>query len=84
MVLVWPQDPNYSNYSNQLQNDLDLHVYDESVYPRRWVAVSWSWDNTYEYVDFVPTRTGTYTVWAMPYRCEQGYNWLGLAWHQAP
>jgi hypothetical protein len=83
VVMVWSQDPNYSNYANQPQADLDLFVWAPTT---GVVAYSGSWDNTFEYVDFVPTETGTHTVKAVKHRCDGTFalNFLAFAWHQAP
>ena len=84
VVITWSQDPNYSDYSNKPQADLDLKVYDPISY--RVVAASASYDNNYEYVDFVPTETGAYTIQINKWRCDGTFsnNRLGIAWHQAP
>ncbi len=45
------------------------------------VAGSYSWDNTYEIVDFVAPTTGTYRLRVTKYRCNYTPKWLGWAWH---
>lgn len=83
VAITWSQDPNYNNYANQPQADLDLYVVDQS---NRVVALSESYDNNYEFVDFVPAQDGTYMIQFQKYRCDYTFanNRLGIAWHQAP
>jgi hypothetical protein len=74
-----PEQPVGKHFANA---DLDLRVSDGMS----TVASSSGWDNTFEYVDFVPTQTGTYTVYANKGRCDGTFsnNYLGMAWHRAP
>jgi hypothetical protein len=83
VALTWSQDPNYSNYSNQPQADLDLEIHDPSG---NYVARSNSYDNNFEYLDFVPAQTGTYSIQVIKWRCDGTFanNRLGLAWRRAP
>jgi hypothetical protein len=82
VAITWSQDPNYSNYSSQPQADLDLEVYDPSG---NFVGRSNSYDNNFEYMDFVPGQTGTYSIHFLKWRCDGTFsnNRLGIAWHQA-
>ena len=45
------------------------------------VASSWSWDNTYEIVEFTPSVSGTYSLTNLKYRCDRG-TYLGWSWRQ--
>lgn len=83
VVIAWSQDPNYDNYSNRPQADMDLTASNPRGQPLNiWGA---TWDNNYEYIDFVPTVTGTYSISVSKYRCDYTFagNRIGLAWHQA-
>jgi hypothetical protein len=85
VAIAWSQDPNYSQYANQPQADLDLWALDPQGKQFQSQAGN-SWDNNYEFIDFVPPQTGTYTIQVTKYRCDSTFasNRIGLAWHQAP
>lgn len=81
IAMAWDTNPNYALYTSRPVADLDLWVRG----PSGWlVAGSFSWDNTYEIVDFVAPASGTYTVQARKYRCSSNPYWLGWAWHPVP
>jgi hypothetical protein len=81
-AIVWSQDPNYSQYANQPQADLDLWALDPQGNQFQ-SQVGNSWDNNYEFIDFVPPQTGTYTLMVTNYRCDSTVSRIGFAWHQA-
>jgi len=85
VAIAWSQDPNYDNYNYQPQADLDLWVLNEQGYQFQR-EVGNSWDNNYEFIDFVPPETGTYTIQVTKYRCDYHFvaNRIGLAWYQVP
>jgi len=85
LAIAWTQDPNYNQYANQPQADLDLWVLDPQGNQFQ-SQVGNSWDNNYEFIDFVPPQTGTYKISVSKYRCDYTFasNRIGLAWHQAP
>jgi len=82
-VMAWDTDPSIDLYLANLYQyrpsaDLDLEVLDPSG---SVVAVSNSYDNTYEIVQFTPAVSGDYTLRVVKYRCggtDAGY--LGFAW----
>jgi len=78
-TIAWDNDPNYSSYSSQPGADLDFEVVDSSG---NSVTGSYSWDNTYEIVQFTPSSSGTYKLNVKKYRCDYSPSWLGWAWHQ--
>lgn len=78
-VIAWDTDPTYSDYANRPSADLDLAVVDPSG---NVVTGSYSWDNTYEIIDFTPSATGTYKLRVTKFRCDLSPQWLGWAWRQ--
>jgi hypothetical protein len=79
VVIAWDNDPAYTNYATRPSADLDLHVVNPSG---SIVAISSSWDNTYEIVDFTPSVTGSYQLRVLRYRCDLSPRWLGWAWRR--
>jgi hypothetical protein len=77
-TVTWDTDPTYSAYHLQPGADLDISVYGPSGY----VTGSYSWDNGYEHVEFVPTVTGNYTLEVNKFRCSHNPQWLGWAMFQ--
>lgn len=78
-TLTWNQNPSYSNYSSKPSADLDFEVVNSAGTA---VAGSYSYDNTYEIVDFVPSTSGTYTLRAKKFRCDLTPSYVGWAWRQ--
>ena len=62
--------------SSQLQQDLDLKVYDASG---NLVAHSQSWDNSYEIAEFNATQGNEYTIRIRRWS-GTGWTWYGIAW----
>jgi hypothetical protein len=54
IVLVWSTRGEYARISQQPDKDLDLYLVDETG---KTLARSISYDNTYEIIDFVPSKT---------------------------
>jgi len=78
-AIVWDTDPNYGRYTSRPSADLDLWVRGPNG---TVVAISASWDNTYEIVDFTAPQTGTYTMRVRKWRCSSNPRWLGWAYHR--
>ncbi len=79
IVIVWDQNPNYTYYASKPSADLDLQIYSPS---NTIVAVSNSWDNTYEIAEFTPSVTGTYKIQVDKVRCDLPPQYIGWAWSQ--
>jgi hypothetical protein len=62
--------------ASRLGIDLDLHVLDSGGNP---VALSQSWDNSYEIVDFEGTPGETYEI-KIRWWSGSGRTWYGIAW----
>ena len=77
-VVAWDADTADANYTTRPSADLDLTVRGPGGTS---VASSWSWDNTYEIVEFTPTVTGTYSLTNLKFRCDRG-TYLGWSWRQ--
>jgi hypothetical protein len=77
VAVVWDQNPWYWDYVNRPSADLDITIYDPT-----WTSVagSWSWDNTYETVQFTPAMDGVYTVHISQVRCDANPKYIGWAW----
>jgi subtilisin family serine protease len=82
-VMAWDTDTSLNLFLANLYQyrpsaDLDLEVLDPSG---NLVAVSNSYDNTYEIVQFTPAVSGDYTLRAVKYRCDgTDAGFLGFAW----
>ena len=64
--------------SSVLDADLDLWIYDPNG---QLVAWSTSWDNSWEFVEFAPAKTGTYTIKVRGYSVPANFSsWYGVAW----
>ncbi|HWU86340.1 MAG TPA: S8 family serine peptidase [Kofleriaceae bacterium] len=77
VVISYDTDPSYGSYGTQPSADLDLLIKDPSG---SVVAVSASYDNTYEIVELVAGTTGTFTIEVSRYRCDLSPRWLGYAY----
>lgn len=78
-TIAWDNNPEYSDYVNRPSADLDLQVVDPSG---TVVTGSYSYDNTYEILDFTPKTAGNYKLRVNKYRCDLTPKWLGWAWRQ--
>jgi hypothetical protein len=78
-AVVWDTDPNYDAYGVRPSADLDLRILNAAGVV---VAVSSSYDNTYEIVDFAPSAAGAYRLQVTRFRCNVSPRWLGWAWTQ--
>jgi hypothetical protein len=79
-VIAWNTNPTSWNFSygSRPSADLDMQI----IGPNGAVVTgSYSWDNTYEIVDFVAPATGTYRIRVNKFRCNHSPKWLGWAWH---
>jgi hypothetical protein len=77
-VVAWDADTADPNYATRPSADLDLTVRGPGGVS---VASSWSWDNTYEIVEFTPTVSGVHSLTNLKFRCDRG-TYLGWAWRQ--
>ena len=77
VVIAWGTDPNYIDYQDQPNADLDLQITapDGSV-----VDASASFDNNYEIVDFRPSVSGLHSLHIQKLRCDLSPRRLGVAW----
>lgn len=63
---------------SMLDADLDLWVFDPDG---TLVAVAASWDNSWEFVEFTPRKTGVYTIRVRGYSVPGDFSsWYGVAW----
>jgi serine protease AprX len=65
------------NVSNPTLSDLDLYVYDPDG---NEVGRSRSGPSNFELVEFVPQKSGYYTIKVDPYRLDNEYETIGIAW----
>jgi hypothetical protein len=80
-VIAWNTDPNWSGWPSQPGADLDLSV----VGPTGGsVAVSSTFDNSFELVDMVATSAGDYRLRVSQVRCDSSPGGLAWAWHLTP
>lgn len=64
--------------SSVLDADLDLHVFDSNG---ALVAAGSSWDNSWEFVEFTPSKVGDYTIKIRGFSVPQDFSsWFGVAW----
>ena len=64
--------------SSVLNADLDLWVYDPDGL---LIAASTTWDNSWEFVEFTPSKTGVYTIKVRGYSVPSDFSsWYGVAW----
>lgn len=79
-AVVWNTNPTFWNFSygSRPSADLDMQIIGPNG---AVVAGSYSWDNTYEIVDFVAPATGTYRIRVNKFRCNHSPKWLGWSWH---
>lgn len=77
VAIAWDTPTSYSSYASKPSADLDLSIANASGSN---IAVSTSYDNTYEIVDFTPATSGTYRVRVHRIRCDADPKFLGLAW----
>lgn len=79
VAMAWDTNPTFWNFSygSRPSADLDMQI----IGPLGGgVAGSFSWDNTYEIVDFVAQTTGTHRLRVNKFRCNHTPKWLGWAW----
>jgi subtilase family protein len=81
VALTWNSEVTASGgapSSSVLDADLDLWVYDPDG-----ILVAWgtTWDNSWEFVELTPAKTGTYTIKIRGYSVPPGFSsWYGVAW----
>jgi hypothetical protein len=64
--------------SSVLNADLDLWVYDPDGH---LIAASTTCDNSWEFVEFTPSKTGVYTIKVRGYSVPSDFSsWYGVAW----
>ncbi len=80
VAMAWDANTSAFNftYASRPGADLDMQIIGPGG---NVVAGSYSWDNTYEIVDFVAPTTGTYRLRVTKYRCNYSPKWLGWSWH---
>lgn len=79
LAIAWDQNPDYASYSLRPSADLDLVVLNSAG---TVVAVSASFDNTYEVVQFTPSVAGAYKIGVFKERCDLTPKFLGWSWIQ--
>lgn len=77
VALNWTTPGSYAQYATRPSADLDLQIVDPSG---NVVAGSYSWDNTFEIVEFTPNITGNYRIRVRQYRCDDSPRYIGWAW----
>ena len=80
VALVWDSNPSGATDdfdTDTLEADLDLNVRGPNT--SRWSA---SWDNSYEIVDFVASRSGTYKLRIYNYRFDGTKEYVAVAWNR--
>jgi hypothetical protein len=81
VALTWNSKVSASGGSpsgSVLDADLDLRVYDP-----KGSLVAWSstWDSSYEFVEFTPSKTGNYTIKVRGYSVPNDFwSYFGIAW----
>lgn len=76
VALTWNSKTDLA--SSVLDADLDLLVYDPDM---NLVAWSTSWDDNLEFVEFVPVKTGDYTIKIRGFSVPVDFwNYYGIAW----
>jgi len=75
-TIVWDNDPDYVSYLTQPGADLDLILTLGST----TVTGSYSWDNTYEIIDWTAPSSGNYVLKVNKARCSFTPHYLGWAW----
>jgi subtilisin len=64
--------------SSVLNADLDLWIYDPDGY---LVAFGTTWDNSWEFIELTPVKTGVYTIKVRGYSVPSDFSsWYGVAW----
>jgi hypothetical protein len=64
--------------SSVLDADLDLWLFDPDGYP---VAFSSTWDSSYEFIEFTPSKVGEYEVKIRGFSVPNNFaSWYGVAW----
>jgi serine protease AprX len=79
VALTWNSKTSGSTpTSSVLDADLDLWVYDPDG---QLVAWSSSWDGNYEFVEFTPSKPGTYRIRIRRYAMASNFDsYFGIAW----
>jgi hypothetical protein len=81
VALAWNSKTTASSgapVSSVLDADLDLHVFDPDG---NLVAWGTSWDNSWEFVEFTPSKPGEYTIKVRGFSVPSGFSsWFGVAW----
>lgn len=81
VALAWDSKTTASGgtpVSSVLDADLDLHVFDPDGQLVAWGA---SWDNSWEFVEFTPSKVGNYTIRVLGYSVPADFSsWYGVAW----
>ena len=81
VAIVWDSAPSSYYNTDPLKTDLDLLIFDPN-----WQSLSAmggysaSWDNSYEIVEFMSHKAGTYKIGVYKASATETYNELGVAW----
>ncbi len=76
VALTW--NSKTTSTSSVLDADLDLWVYDPDMH---LVATSTTWDSSYEFVEFKPSKTVQYTIKVRGYSVPSNFSsYYGVAW----
>lgn len=82
VVIAWDSMPDVqvgstSPMTDFLKADFDLEVRAQGV---KWSVGSYSWDNSYEIVEFTAPVTGRYIARILTPRMESSHEYVGFAW----
>ncbi len=80
VALNWTTSGDYSQYATRPSADLDLQIIGPGG---NVVTGSYSWDNTFEIVDFLPEQSGNYKIRVRKYRCDESPRYIGWAWRES-
>jgi hypothetical protein len=81
--MTWKVTPDYPNYANEPNIDLDFRIRDPNG---NQVGISGRMESNVEAAFIRPTVTGTYTLSIYPKRYNSGYAYtrIGAAWSEVP
>ncbi len=78
-VIVWDSHTDWQHNTSKdtLEADLDLFIRAPNG---NHMGSSYSWDNSFETVEFTAPMSGTYNATIRKYRFDANYGYLGWAW----
>lgn len=81
VAIVWDSAPSSYYNTDPLKTNLNLLIFDPNWQPLDAVGgYSASWDNSYEIVEFMSHKAGTYQIGVYKASATEMYNNLGVAW----